>query len=704
MAEDKENTQDTEIIESKKQSDSSTKMASPSKKGGRYAVFQQKYYIDLDAELAQYSTESVKAYATGISKSDTLDFITFICDPRYTPRTNVTKYYKQLANETLPGLIANGRTRMPDGTARYCYIYKNNMGERIYEADENIALGWKMEKVLETIIIPIVLSLKELQQRDVTHGNIRATNLYDGGQENYERVKLGECLSTPASFSQPAIYEPIQRAMADPIGRGEGTIKDDLYALGVLIAMHIRNFDPLRGKDPDEIIAAKVVTGSYAALIGSSDRIPSGISTLVRGLLTDSERNRWGLDDVMEWLDGRRHSTKQSFKIKKAARAISFMGKNFLYARTFAYRMSQYPQEAAPLVEGNELRHWIERSLSDKEMLARVEDAYKAAQEGDLGVGYWDRLMPRISIAMDYEAPIRYKDMALHPNAIGNTLACAFIEKRDLKNYTDLFNDGLLPFWITIQAELNIDVAEYAQIFDKVRGFLKQDSMMSGVERCLYFLNPSIHCLSPHVEEYYATSLGEYLLALERVAEIKAPKFPDKIIDKHAACFLLSRDNRLIEPHAYDLSSSDHFRQINATLKILAAIQKFNDVGPLPNLTEWVCSLLTPVIERYHDANYQQKIKKDIEEKKQNGNLQQILQIIDSPDKIKKDQIAYRRALSKYRELETEKDTIIKKQEKPKYFAERTGREWAATISGVISVLIIIGFLMVHYGGELPVQ
>jgi hypothetical protein len=44
---------------------------------------------------------------------------------------------------------------------------------------------------------------------------------------------LGECVSETSGVSQPAIFEPIERAMALPTGRGEGTPPDDMFALGV---------------------------------------------------------------------------------------------------------------------------------------------------------------------------------------------------------------------------------------------------------------------------------------------------------------------------------------------------------------------------------------------------------------------------------------------------------------------------------------
>ncbi len=689
---------DTTEEENKKDKPEESNVTPKTPTGG-FAVFQNRYFIDLSKELKEYSTTEVKAYSTGTSQSKASGFFTMICNPKYTPRTNVTQHYQSHANSTLPQLVAYGRAIMPNNTAGYVYIYKDTLGQRLYKNDTDIAKGWKTDKILENLLIPIVMSLKDIQQRDVTHGNIRASNLYNGGADDHSKIKLGECLSTPASFNQPVVYEPISRAMADPIGRGEGTIKDDLYSLGVLLAMHVRNFDPLKGKTDDEIITAKVVTGSYSALVGSSDRISSGISDLIRGLLTDIEKNRWSLEEVLGWLDGQRLNAKQTTKAKKAARGIKFDGTNFFYAKTLAHRLFQKPQDAAALIEGNELIHWIERSLSDKEMLNRVDLATLAAKEGGSGVGHWDRLLPLVSIALDPDAPLRYRSMALNLDAIGNVMASSFMQKKGLNNFVDLFSSGIIYFWLTTLEELNTDTAGIRQKFDKIRGFLRQRDMTNGIERCLYYLNPSIHCLSPTVSEYFATTPTEFAISLESAAESYGSNYPEKIIDQHTACFLISRDSRLVEPHAFDLSSDQDYRYTLACLNILTSIQRFNDVPPLPHVTKWICKLLEPVIDRYHDTEYQNKIHKDLLVKKETGILQDILTLVESPEKVKKDQITYRRAIVRYRELENEKVIIAKKLKKPKYFAERTGREWAATISGIISTLVIIGFLIVHYSG-----
>ena len=50
-----------------------------------------------------------------------------------------------------------------------------------------------------------------------------------------EQIVLGPNVTAPAGYDQPSMFEPIDRAMALPAGRGTGDSLDDIYALGVNI-------------------------------------------------------------------------------------------------------------------------------------------------------------------------------------------------------------------------------------------------------------------------------------------------------------------------------------------------------------------------------------------------------------------------------------------------------------------------------------
>jgi hypothetical protein len=262
----------------------------------------------------------------------------------------------------------------------------------------------------------------------------------------------------------------------------------------------------------------------------------------------------------------------------------------------------------------------------------------------------------------------------------------------------DYISSGIMEFWVMTCADLNMDVLDYTQFHDRMKSFLRQNTITFGLERCLYSANPSIHCLSHLVVDYHVTDAISYIQTLDLIASKNTDKHPKRIIDKHAACFLISKDTRFVDPYSYDLGSTENHRYALANLQVLASIQKSEQLAPLPHLCNWVCSLLDPVIERYHDENQRKAIEKEIEKEKINGNLYEILDILNDDSRIKKDQREFRRAMISYRELDLEERKISNRLKNPKYYADKLGQEWAATVSGIIAVLIILGFLMVHYG------
>ncbi|HEY8963561.1 MAG TPA: hypothetical protein VIN59_03760, partial [Alphaproteobacteria bacterium] len=275
-------------------------------------MFGDSIEIDLGKRLISYSNNYVGAYSAKSLGSDGRELIAYVCEPMFTPRNRQGPAYAGITNPSLLHLIGSGIGRIPEtGVARFVFIYENVLGKAI--ADKNVGFcgGMKSEKVMDKIVVPLIGALKDLRDNDIVHGAIRPTNMFDGGKENYDYVMLGDCLSTPASLAQPVLLEPIDRAMASPTGRGIGTNQDDLYALGVSIALLVRTRDPMRAKSDADIIQNKMQYGTYATLLAPEDHLPGGMVELLRGLMMDDRRLRWTLDDVLTWMDGRRLSPKQ---------------------------------------------------------------------------------------------------------------------------------------------------------------------------------------------------------------------------------------------------------------------------------------------------------------------------------------------------------------------------------------------------------
>jgi hypothetical protein len=154
---------------------------------------------------------------------------------------------------------------------------------------------------------------------------------------------VGEMLASPPGYFQPVLYETIERGVASPLGRGQGSFEDEMYSFGVLLAVLVRQHDPMEGLSDEEIILHKIDHGSFASLI-SKDRLPATILELLRGLLNDDAPQRWTIDDVLVWMDGRRVNPKQGLLVtNKASRPIDFLSQKFLRPPLLGYKSSSRP-------------------------------------------------------------------------------------------------------------------------------------------------------------------------------------------------------------------------------------------------------------------------------------------------------------------------------------------------------------------------
>src|ERR1700737_3063030 len=101
-----------------------------------------------------------------------------------------------------------------------------------------------------------------------------------------------------------------RRGMAMPPGRGIGSPADDLYALCATIAFLMFGKSAVAELSDEQLLAEKIGRGSYATLLGGA-RLAGPIIEVLRGLLADDPRERWAVQDLEMWLEGRRQVPRQ---------------------------------------------------------------------------------------------------------------------------------------------------------------------------------------------------------------------------------------------------------------------------------------------------------------------------------------------------------------------------------------------------------
>lgn len=631
----------------------------------------------------------VKAYGAGLKKNKTVNMVALVCELPYCPRARDVETYSSIVSSNSPRLRKRGVVYWPPAQEqRYVLIYEGGWGKPLLANGKTMAMGLKQDKVIDSIAKPLVSLLMDYSERGFVHGAIRVNNIYDRDSGKFEKIMLGDGLSTPCSAMQSALYEPIERAMADPVARGKGTIEDDLYSFGVTLAVLLRATDHLEGLSNDEVIRHKLEYGSYASVTGK-DRFTGSVLELLRGLLQDDPLQRWNLEDVALWLEGQRLSPKQTSRVKKAMRPITFAGKPYYHMADLAFGFEKNLPEVTKIIEDGTLVQWVERSIEDTYTLERLESIRAALSSKGRGGNYDGLIACHLSMALDPTAPIRYNGLRLRGGGIGPALSKAIVLKEDVKPFVDLLLNDLVIKWMSMNKNSKLDVAMLTQKYDECKRSLMQGSMGHGIERCSYVLNEQAHCYSEKLAGYYVMRPEDLLNAVEELCSQK--KLEGLILDRHMVAFLSHYDSRIVDQFLFDLNSSHYHQNILGNLKVFAAMQDRYSVASLPAIARTIHDKIPAVLKRYHDKEMRDKIRSELKKHVKSGNLVKMSAILSNSTVNKQDHKAFLTALQEYRNLQNSYDELDKGMADKNIFGRSTGQDVAAICASVVSLLIILG-------------
>ncbi len=663
--------------------------------------FSKNIEIDCGCRLPAYDVGPVKAYR-GVQKGKNgQNCIVLVCEPHLIPRHRATSIYSSISNSSLATLQAFGTVYWPPAEAeRYVFIYHNNLGKSILR--EGItSLGWKQDLVIEAVVKPMVSVLKDLASREFVHGSIRASNMFDGGISDVpKKIILGDCLAVPSSYANPAIYQTIERSMLDPIGRGQGTLADDMYALGVSLSVILRTKDHFEGKSDDDILRSKIELGSYAAVTGK-DRFKGSILELLRGLLHDDPEQRWTVEETLIWLDGRRLSPKQSVKRTKAPRPIVFAKEKYLYPSFLAMDVAKHPQQLQVLVENGELEQWLSRALEDEVVVERFTRAVAVSKERGVGAGYAERLAAAVSTALDPCFPICYKDVRLTTESLGPAMVEAIALGKDIQILVEIISQNVALNWLFLQEGSLLDTASYKTRLDSCRNFVRQTKIGYGVERCLYTLFPDCHCLGSVLKNYVIRSPEDMMYAFENLAQ--KGEAPVLFLDRHSAAYLSVNEPKVIDSYLFDLGASEKYRNILGNLRCLSTIQRRFSLPAFPGIAKVFEENLLVVYERYHDREIRESLQKKISDYVKGGSLVKMAALLDDPDTLNEDLRGFSLAMTEYMYLSKEKENLEMRLKDKNVFGKTAGQSVSAIVASLLSGVTILFIVFMFFSQKTPI-
>ena len=657
--------------------------------GSGEILVKNRYVIQCGDPQTIYDAPTARAYSTVHVRDKTRNLIAFICDPRYSPRLGAVSALHRVDHRNYMRVVdwdvvewpgAEGRRypaiicEKPDGLAL----------SSIFETGQPIS----EEVLIRCLIHPIVNVLRDIHSQGVFHGRISPANIFFDNEAGDEFL-LGECYTAPHAMMQSATYLTIPACQCSPAGRGLGSALDDFYALGVTILAASTGADPAaQFEDEESVIQAKMTYGTYSALVGSH-RISTGLIEPLRGLLNDDPDERWVLEDVALWLDGRRLSPKQHSLPDKGSRALKFAGEDLSMAREVAYCFARNWEQAKTVIQDGTLDTWLRRALSDEDRTEAVNIAKGVDAEANAEAG--DRMLARTLIALSPERPIQLKEFAGTVDGIFQLLGVHSQDPDIRSAFERVVNMGLVPFWLEMQTKTDPEHLRILAKLEKSKHILGQTRTGAGLNAIIYQFNPNLPCQSVLFEKDFVPNIDYFLPAMNRAAARMGNEV-EFLVDRQVAAFLTVHFKRSLGDEFRDMDTADppYLNQI-AQVAVLAKVQDaIAPKVPLPELSVAAVSLLTPAVDRFHSHSHRQEVLSNLMKASNSGRLRDLLDVIDRKEDVDHDNRSFMAATHEYftsvsNQIQLYRDIVNRRE-----IALQVGGQIAAAIGGIIAMLTVL--------------
>ncbi|TAN57844.1 MAG: hypothetical protein EPN26_02205 [Rhodospirillales bacterium] len=669
----------------------------PVKGAGAPVVLRDRYQIYPATPLFDFDLPSATAFACADKRDPTRYLLAYVCKPELPPRVNVMRVLKGQQFSGIMPLLDWGVLEWPPA-GRQCLmvIYQRPLGGRVMPSLDSEIAPLEEHELVKKIMPQMTLALKELTEKGIPHRAIRPTNLY-WMDEHCEQMVLGDCVTAPPAYDQPVMFESIEVGMCLPAARGSGSYADDLYALGVSMLMLKLGRNPLKSLDTEPLLRGKILKGSYSLLVGD-ERLPLSMIELLRGLLCDDPHERWSVNDLELWANGRRLSPLQPKQEKRAVRGFAFAGAEYNTCRELAFAMSMnWDKALAPMMDGS-LELWLRRGIENKELADAASAAFKAAKQApasDLKQAE-DLLVTRMLLLLDPMAPIRYKSLSALPLGFGPALAVIMATKSDPKLFADCLLREVPHIWFETRPEYDPSNSQIDSMFKDLKAFMQQTSLGYGLERVLYDLNEALPCQSPLVADSFVVDIDELLPALEQTAKRIDPRTLP--MDRHLAAFIACRFDFNVERQITALNDKRSEQQIIGVLSLLGTVQWKLGPESLPGLASWMGAHLGPVVGGYHSRVKRREMEKELPKLVRSGNLPELFAYAENNDEKRRDEEGFLLGRAEYAAASQEANDIETGTARRNEQAVRLGHQAAGVISMmlalcVLSILLLIRFL-----------
>lgn len=643
-------------------------------------ILGNRYRIEMSQPL-EYGYQYAKAYAAHDTELPERAMVAVVCDPHYPPRHHLIEKMKNADHPHIVTVAEAGVIRL-SGLAqeRFVIVYEKPQGKTLAAL---LREGVKLTEaqVVQQLLKPLCIALKFFDEQNIGHLCVNPENIFIG-----DTLTLGDACAEPAGLSQPFVYEPVERLLCSPYGKGEGNVRVDAYALGVIAAEALYGLEKHKQLGREPFAAMLVQHGAQSVILGSRTHTEY-FQDFFRGMMNDQASERWNPAFLRSWLAGKRFNLLSGNAQREALRSIEFKGKEYFNRRALAHAFCEHWEEARYFVPEAKLPRWLEQSLLKPDLGSRlaelIEDFKNMSKKSER---QFNDLLAKTILLLDPQGPIRLNQLALYPDGVGIYISECFRKEMhaELALVTDIVINDLGSFWSQMQSQLSAMQQDSIWRMQKMRNIITDQAVGLGMERCLYELNPQMPCRSHLTKEYYITGLQPLLQALDAMSSGKGAS--DNLYDRHFAAFLTARLGMFKDQKSFELKDKAALMG-NPELKLIRLLAKAQERSnmKLPGLTLWVALRVLGMMEHIHSRRFRKSITADIRKCIDDARIKSVLQVFFNEKLLGDDNNGFYNAWTVY---QRNKQKI--QQLKNREFIKSASQVFGARLSSSVATLMLL--------------
>ncbi|GBR72039.1 serine/threonine-protein kinase [Gluconobacter kanchanaburiensis] len=497
---------------------------------------------------------------------------------------------------------------------------------------------WTESQLIDGVIRPFASLFQSLEAARLTCRNIRPDNLFVG--QGLHKIVLGPLGVGAPAENQAVVFEPLSSAVCRPSARGDGTIDDDIFSLGVMILALAIGKLPLEGLSDTDILRRRFEVGTPAAYM-EGQNVPVGLRSLLTAMLADDPVNRPSPRDLVTIAPSKLFTVRSILP----ARVPLMIGGNAVYTpQALAWYAGRHPTEFSGLLQRKVVSNWLHSELELSVMASLIEQASASflPAGGGKAVDPATMVLTHAISVLDPAAPMFWGGIWFWPEALPRMVAQAVVqpatpdEERTIRNILNFMAGNPDAF---VSAHLPRRQGQQITALSVVARRAGAKGL-ELVRRLPYDTNSFLPCLSKRCWEERISLPDGLSQWLDRHAGIE--DLPEDVLGRSG--FLDDQMRSFLEACCgrqgivpLSLSQKAGLPVWLADLTLLAAVQRKFDAKPLSFLAKRALPLLETELRQWRSKTSRARRRVRLGKAAEDGNLGVFLAVVNDPTGLRLD-------------------------------------------------------------------